>query len=276
MQIRVGHTPSADDAFMFWALATGRLQDYGFEIEPIAADIETLNRWALQGWLELTGVSLHAYPFVQDRYVLLAHGASIGTGYGPVVVSRRPLSRAELRRTTIAVPGRTTTSMLVLRMYLDGDFRFRELPADAILEEVRAGRADAGLVIDERSLTYEEAGLVKSLDLGEWWLLETGLPLPLTVNVARRDLGAPLLAELSDAVRESILTGLDNRRRAMAYALRFGRSSDASITARYVGMYVNELSYDFGNEGQQAIEELLRRAERIGAFREPVRIEFAA
>ncbi len=276
MQIRVGHTPSADDAFMFWALATGRLADYGFEIEPIAADIETLNRWALQGWLELTGVSLHAYPFVQDRYVLLAHGASIGTGSGPVVVSRRPLSRSELRRATIAVPGRTTTSMLVLRMYLDGDFRFRELPADAILEEVRAGRADAGLVIDERSLTYEEAGLVKSLDLGEWWLLETGLPLPLTVNVARRDLGTPLLAALSDAVRESILTGLDNRRRAMAYALRFGRSSDASITARYVGMYVNELSYDFGNEGQQAIEELLRRAERIGAFREPVRIEFAA
>jgi 1,4-dihydroxy-6-naphthoate synthase len=276
MQIRVGHPPSADDAFMFWALATGRLDDYGFEIEPIAADIETLNRWALQGWLELTAVSLHAYPFVQDRYVLLAHGASIGTGYGPVLVSRRPLSRAELRRATIAVPGRTTTSMLVLRMYLDGEFRFRELPSDRILDEVGSGRADAGLVIDERSLTYEEAGLVKLLDLGEWWLLETGLPLPLTVNIARRDLGPGLLAELSDAVRESILIGLQNRRRAMAYAMRFGRSSDASITARFVGMYVNELSFDFGDEGRQAIEELLRRAERIGAFRQPVRIEFAA
>jgi 1,4-dihydroxy-6-naphthoate synthase len=276
MQIRVGHPPSADDAFMFWALATGRLDDYGFEIEPIAADIETLNRWALQGWLELTAVSLHAYPFVQDRYVLLAHGASIGTGYGPVLVSRRPLSRAELRRATIAVPGRTTTSMLVLRMYLDGGFRFRELPSDRILDEVASGRADAGLVIDERSLTYEEAGLVKLLDLGEWWLLETGLPLPLTVNIARRDLGPGLLAELSDAVRESILMGLENRRRAMAYAMRFGRSSDASITARFVGMYVNELSFDFGDEGRQAIEELLRRAERIGAFRQPVRIEFAA
>jgi 1,4-dihydroxy-6-naphthoate synthase len=276
MQIRVGHTPSADDAFMFWALATGRLEDYGFEVEPIAADIETLNRWALQGWLELTGVSLHAYPFVQDRYVLLAHGASIGTGIGPVLVSGRPLSREELRRATIAIPGRTTTSMLVLRMYLDGDFRFRELPAERILGEVKAGGVDAGLVIDEQLLTYEAEGLVKSVDLGEWWLLETGLPLPLTVNVARRDLGPELLAELSEAVRASILAGLDNRRRAMAYAMRFGRSSDASITRRFVGMYVNELSFDFGNEGQQAIEELLLRAERIGAFRQPVRIEFAA
>jgi 1,4-dihydroxy-6-naphthoate synthase len=276
MQIRVGHTPSADDAFMFWALVSGRLDGYGFEVEPVAADIETLNRWALQGWLELTGVSLHAYPFVQDRYVLLAHGASIGSGCGPVLVSRRPLSRAELRRGTIAVPGRTTTSMLVLRMYLEGDFRFRELPAGRILDEVKSGRADAGLVIDERLLTYGEQGLVKSLDLGEWWLLETGLPLPLTVNVARRDLGPALLGELSDAVRDSILAGLQNRRRAMAYAMRFGRSSDASITARFVGMYVNELSFDFGDEGRQAIEELLRRAERIGAFRRPVRIEFAA
>ncbi|MGZ4462639.1 MAG: MqnA/MqnD/SBP family protein [Gaiellaceae bacterium] len=276
MLIRVGHTPSADDAFMFWALATGQLDDYGFEVEPVAADIETLNRWALHGWLELTGVSLHAYPFVQDRYVLLAHGASIGTGYGPVVVSRRPLSREELRASVVAVPGRTTTSMLVLRMYLGGEFAFRELAADRIIEEVKSGRMAAGLVFDERLLTYEDEGLVKSVDLGEWWLLETGLPLPLTVNVARRDLGPAILSELSDAVRESILTGLDNRRRAMAYAMRFGRSSDASITARFVGMYVNELSFDFGNEGQQAIEELLRRAEQIGAFLQPVRIEFAA
>ena len=276
MLIRVGHTPNPDDAFMFWALATGQVDGNGFDVEPIAADIETLNRWALAGKLEATAISLHAYPFVQDRYVLLPHGASMGSGEGPVLVSREPLSRERLRNIEIAVPGRTTTSVLVLRMYLGGEFRYRELPWNRVLDEVKSGRAEAGLVIEERLLTYEDDGLVKSLDLGEWWLLETGLPLPLTVNVARRDLGPEVLCEFADTLRASIVAGLANRRQAMAYAMRYGLGNDAAIADRFVDMYVNELSYDFGNEGRQAIEELLRRAERIGAFDQPVRIEFAA
>jgi 1,4-dihydroxy-6-naphthoate synthase len=258
---------------MFWALASGKVELPGFEFEPAAEQIETLNCWALEGKLEITALSVHAYPFVQERYVLLPYGTSMGAGYGPVVVSQRPLSREQLRKTEVVVPGATTTSFLVLRMCLGCDFRYRVLPANEILDEVKSGRAEAGLVIEESQLTYREEGLAKSIDIGEWWLLETGLPLPLTVNAARRDLGA-CLPELSDIIRDSILAGLENRRRAMAYAMRFGRSSDAAITDRFVGMYVNDLSFDLGDEGPQAIAELLRRGQAAGAFDHPVNVEF--
>jgi 1,4-dihydroxy-6-naphthoate synthase len=273
MLIRIGHTPNPDDAFMFWALASNKIDAREFEFELTAEDIETLNLWAQKSKLEATALSVPAYPQVQEHYALLPYGASVGTGYGPVVVSHRPLAREQLREVEIVVPGITTTSFLVLRMYLGQGFRYRVLPGSEILDEVKSGRAEAGLVTEESQLTYRKEGLTKSLDIGEWWLLETGLPLPLTVNVARRDLG-PRLPELSEAIRESILAGLDNRRRAMAYAMRFGRSSDASITDRFVGMYVNELSFDFGDEGRQAIAELLKRAQAIDAFRQPVKIEF--
>ena len=206
---------------MFWALAQGRVDARGYEFEHVLQDIQTLNEWALQGRLEVSALSLHAYPFVQERYVLLPHGASMGSGYGPVVVSREPLSRAELGEVEIAVPGRMTTAFLVLRMYL-GEFRHREVPFDEILDEVTSGRAAAGLVIHEGQLTYEAEGLAKSVDLGEWWLLETGLPLPLGVNVARRDIG-DRLPDLSAVLLDSIQTGLANRREAMRYAMRFGR-----------------------------------------------------
>ena len=275
MLIRIGHTPNPDDAFMFWALASNKIDPLGFEFEPTAEDIETLNLWARKGKLEVTALSVNAYPFVQERYVLLPHGARLGTGFGPVVISHQPLSREQLRETEIVVPGVTTTSFLVLRMCLGGEFRYRVLPANEILDEVKSGRAEAGLVTEESQLTYREEGLSKSVDIGEWWLLETGLPLPLTVNVARRDLGAHL-PEVSNAIRDSILAGLDNRRRAMAYAMRFGRSSDAAITDRFVGMYVNEHSFDFGDEGREAIAELLGRAQAIGAFDRAVKIEFVA
>ena len=275
MQIRLGHSPDADDAFMFWALAAGRVDTRGFEFEHVLRDIQTLNEWALEGRLEVTALSLHSYPLVQDRYVLLPHGASMGSGYGPVVVSSRPLSRAELRDVEIAVPGRMTTAFLVLRMFL-GDFRYREVPFDAILDEVKSGRAAAGVVIHEGQLTYEAEGLAKSVDLGEWWLLETGLPLPLGVNVARRDLGAERLRELSDVLRESIAAGLANRRKAMAYAMQYGRGLDDDLADRFVGMYVNDLTCDYGEEGRQAVEELLERAQAIGAYDAPVRVEFVA
>jgi 1,4-dihydroxy-6-naphthoate synthase len=258
---------------MFWALAEGAVETRGFEFEHVLRDIQTLNEWALEGRLEVTALSLHAYPFVQDRYVLLPHGASMGSGYGPIVVSRRPLTRAELRECEIAVPGRMTTAFLVLRMAL-GDFRSREVPFDEIIDEVSSGRAEAGLLIHEGQLTYGEAGLSKVIDLGEWWLLETGLPLPLGVNVARRDLGEDVLRDLSAVLADSIRAGLENRREAMRYAMRYGRGLDLQLADRFVGMYVNDLTCDYGDEGRAAVAELLRRAEAIGAFSEPVRVEF--
>jgi 1,4-dihydroxy-6-naphthoate synthase len=273
--IRLGHSPDPDDAFMFWALAADRVNTRGLELEHVLADIQTLNEWALEGRLETTAISLHAYPFVQDRYVLLPHGASMGSGYGPIVVARRPLSLDELREVEIAVPGRMTTAFLVLRMAI-GDFRFREVPFDRIIDEVKGEEAEAGLLIHEGQLTYEAEGLSKVLDLGEWWLLETGLPLPLGVNVARRDLGGEVLHDLSAVLAESIRVGLEHRSEAMRYALRFGRGLDLDLADEFVGMYVNELTCDYGEEGRQAVEELLRRAEALGAYDRPVKVEFVS
>jgi len=273
VKIRLGHSPDPDDAFMFWALTAGAIDNQGFEFEHVLRDIQTLNEWALEGRLEVTAISLHSYPFVQDRYVLLPHGASMGSGYGPIVVSCDPLTDDELRETEIAVPGRMTTAFLGLRLRL-GDFRYREVPFDQIPEEVTSGRAAAGLLIHEGQLTYETLGLRKVIDLGEWWLEETGLPLPLGVNVARRDLGDDALTRLSDVLRASIEAGLEHRDEAMRYALKYGRDLDLDLADRFVGMYVNELTQDYGDQGRAAVRELLRRGEAIGAFDEPVRVEF--
>ncbi|TMK76600.1 MAG: ABC transporter substrate-binding protein [Actinobacteria bacterium] len=273
MKVRLGHSPDPDDAFMFWGLAEGEVDPRGFEFEHVLRDIQTLNEWALEGRLEVTAISLHAYPLVQDRYVLLPHGASMGSGYGPIVVARGALADDDLRRIEIAVPGRMTTAFLALKLRL-GDFPWREVPFDEIIDEVTSGRADAGLLIHEGQLTYAAEGLEKIVDLGEWWLAETGLPLPLGVNVARRDLGDDVLQELSAVLAESIRAGLDNRDRALQYALQFGRGLDDELADRFVGMYVNELTEDYGEEGRRAVRELLRRGEEIGAFSEPVKVEF--
>lgn len=231
-----------------------------------------LNEWALEGKLEVTALSLAAYPLVQDRYALLPHGASIGSGYGPIVVARDELSREDLRGVEIAVPGRLTTAFLVLGMVLGRPFAHRPMPFDHILDEVKSGRADAGLLIHEGQLTYADEGLVKVLDLGEWWLLETGLPLPLGVNAVRRDV--PRLAELSELLRRSIEVGLENRDEAVRYALGYARDLDPETADRFIEMYVNDLTCDYGDEGRQAVEELLRRAEATGAYKQPVRVEF--
>ena len=260
---------------MFWALAAGEIDPRGFEFEHVLHDIQTLNEWALEGRLEVTAISLHSYPSVQDRYVLLPHGASMGSGYGPIVVARDPLSEDDLRGMEIAVPGRMTTAFLALRLRL-GEFAWREVPFDKIMDEVLSGEAEAGLLIHEGQLTYASAGLQKVVDLGAWWLEETGLPLPLGVNVARRDLGPDVLRELSAVLAESIRAGLDNRERALEYALQFGRGLDNELADRFVGMYVNELTEDYGEEGRKAVRELLRRGEEIGAFEEPVNVEFVA
>jgi 1,4-dihydroxy-6-naphthoate synthase len=272
VRIRIGHSADPDDAFMVWALASGRLDARGFELEFVPEDIQVLNEWALDGKLEVTALSLATYPLVQDRYVLLPHGASIGSGYGPIVVARERLSLDELRGLEIAVPGRLTTAFLVLGMVLGRSFAHRPLPFDQILGEVRSGRSDAGLLIHEGQLTYADEGLVKVLDLGEWWLLETGLPLPLGVNAARRDV--PRLPELSELLRESIETGLQNRDEAVRYALGYARDLEPGLADRFIEMYVNELTCDYGDEGRQAVEELLRRAEATGAYPQPVRVDF--
>jgi 1,4-dihydroxy-6-naphthoate synthase len=273
--IRLGHSPDPDDAFMFWALAKGVIDTRGFEFEHVLRDIQTLNEWALDGKLEVTALSLHAYPFVQDHYVLLPHGASMGSGYGPIVVAREPLKLEALRSVEIAIPGRMTTAFLVLRMAI-GEFRFRAVPFDEIIDEVLSGRVDAGLLIHEGQLTFQAQGLCKVVDLGEWWLLETGLPLPLGVNAARRDLGGEVLRSLSDVLAESIRAGLAHRDEAMRYALQFGRGLDDELADRFIGMYVNELTQDYGDEGREAVRELLRRAESIGVYETPVRVEFVA
>jgi len=273
MLIRLGHSPDPDDAFMFWALSENRIETRGFEFEHVLRDIQTLNEWALEGKLEVTAISLHAYPFVQDKYALLPHGASMGSGYGPVVVAPQTMTKDELRKVEIAIPGTMTTAFLVLRMYF-GDFTYQVVPFDEILDHVKAGKAAAGLLIHEGQLTYETEGLKKVVDLGEWWLLETGLPLPLGANVARRDLGDERLRDLSGVLAESISAGLANRAEAMRYALQFGRGLDLELGDRFVAMYVNELTQDYGDEGREAVRELMRRGEAIGAFESPVHVDF--
>ena len=258
---------------MYWALTTDLVDTRGFVFEQVLADIQTLNQWARAGRLEVTALSLAAYPFVQDDYALLPHGASIGSGYGPVLVGRTPEPLDSVRREEVVVPGALTTAFLVLRLVF-GEFRFRELPFERIPAEVASGRAHAGLLIHEGQLTFSDLGLVKLLDLGEWWLLETGLPLPLGVNVARRDIGVERLRDLSEVLREAIQCGLDHREEALEYALQFGRGIDAAVADRFVGMYVNELTQDYGDEGRKAVSELLRRGEAIGAFPQPVQIDF--
>jgi 5,8-dihydroxy-2-naphthoate synthase len=273
VRIRFGHSPDPDDAFMFWALTTDLVDQKGLEFEQVLADIETLNQWARAARLEVTAISLAAYPFVQEDYALLPHGASIGSGYGPIVVARETIAREELARTEIVVPGAHTTAFLSLRLVL-GDFPYRELPFSEIPEEVASGRAEAGLLIHEGQLTFESYGLVKVLDLGEWWLLETGLPLPLGVTVARRDLEGKVLHDISEVLGEAIQCSLDHRAEALEYALQFGRGIDAAVADRFVSMYVNELTQDYGDEGRKAVTELLRRGEAIRAFPRPIQVDF--
>ncbi len=267
----MGHSPDPDDAFMYWALTTDLVDTRGFRFEQVLADIETLNQWARAARLEVTAISLAAYPFVQEDYALLPHGASIGSGYGPIVVTRDSVSLDDLRGREIVVPGAMTTAFLVLRLVL-GEFPYRELPFEQIPDEVARGRAEAGLLIHEGQLTFSELGLEKALDLGEWWLLETGLPLPLGVNVARRDVERP--RDLSSVLREAIACGLENRAEALDYALQFGRGIDSAVADRFVSMYVNELTRDYGDEGRTAVAELLRRGEELGTFPGSVTVDW--
>jgi 1,4-dihydroxy-6-naphthoate synthase len=274
MKIHIAHSPDSDDAFMFFGLATGRVPSDGFELEHVLADIETLNRAAFEGAYEITAVSFHAYAYLTDRYILLPHGASMGDRYGPVVVTKQdgPLSLDGVR---VAVPGELTTAFLTLRLF-EPKVEWVVMPFDLIQTAVQQGDVAAGLLIHEGQLTYADEGLRKAIDLGEWWADRTGgLPLPLGGNVIRRDLGPAVIATLSRLLRDSIAHALAHRAEAVEYAMQFGRGLDRARTDRFVGMYVNDLTLDYGERGRKAVVRLLDDARAAGLLSRPVHVEFA-
>jgi 5,8-dihydroxy-2-naphthoate synthase len=272
MHIRVAHSPDSDDAFMFYGLASGAIRSEGITVEHVLSDIETLNREAFKGTYEISAVSFHAYAHLTDKYLLLPHGASMGDGYGPVVVTRRD-GPSSVRGVRVAVPGTLTTAYLALRLF-DPDVEFEVMPFDQIQEAVHDGRAAAGLLIHEGQLTYESEGLKKIVDLGEWWRDRTGgLPLPLGGNVIRRDLGPSAIHVISALLHDSIAYGLAHRAPALEYAMQFGRGLDRGRADRFVGMYVNDLTLDYGERGRAAVRRLLGDAHERGLVPAP-RIEF--
>jgi 1,4-dihydroxy-6-naphthoate synthase len=298
MRITVAHSPDSDDAFMFYGLASGAVAADGIEIDQVLADIETLNRAAFEGRYEVTAVSFHAYAHLMDRYALLPHGASMGDRYGPILVARqtdvgrvfRPAepSRAEpspaesstpeasstLAGLRIAIPGRLTSAYLALRLY-DDSFEPVVVPFDQIQHAVVDGRVDAGLLIHEGQLTYQREGLRKIVDLGEWWFERTGgLPLPLGANIIRRDLGAPAMRTVSRLLHDSIAHALEHRDAAVEYAKQFGRGLDTADTDRFVGMYVNQLTLDYGDRGRAAVERFYAEAFDRGFIPGKVQVEF--
>jgi 1,4-dihydroxy-6-naphthoate synthase len=275
MRIRIAHSPDSDDAFMFYGLASGRIPSNGFELEHVLSDIETLNRAAFTGTYEITAVSFHAYAHLTDRYILLPHGASMGDRYGPVVVARKD-GPASLKGIRVAIPGELTTAFLTLRLF-DPSVEYVVVPFDQIQEKVHAGEVAAGLLIHEGQLTYADEGLRKIVDLGEWWADRTGgLPLPLGGNVIRRDLGAAAISTLSRLLRDSIAYGLEHREEAVDYAMQFGRGLDRKRTDRFVGMYVNGLTLDYGERGREAVRRLLEDSQAAGLLPKPVEVEFAS
>jgi 1,4-dihydroxy-6-naphthoate synthase len=273
-RITVGHSPDPDDAFMFYALAHHKLDTGDLEFHHELQDIETLNRRALRGELEVTAVSLHAYALLADRYALLPSGCSMGDRYGPMVVARRPMTRDELRQVRIAVPGTLTTAYLTLRLFVPEGFAFEVVPFDQIIEAVASGKYDAGLIIHEGQLTFRNQGLHLVVDLGVWWQEKTGLPLPLGGNVVRRDLGPETMGQISRLIKESIRYGLAHRDDALAYALQYARDMDRSLADRFVGMYVNEWTLDYGPRGREAVRRLLEEGHRAGVIAQTVPIEF--
>ena len=272
--IRVAHSPDSDDAFMFYALATGQVDTEGLEFVHELQDIETLNRRALAGELEVTAVSIHAYAYLADKYALLPHGASMGEGYGPRLVAREPLTVDDLASRVVAVPGEMTSAYLALKL-LAPAVRTEVVPFDRIIEHVQEGRADVGLIIHEGQLTYADEGLHLILDLGEWWAARTGgLPLPLGGNAVRRDLGPDLIRKVSRVLRSSIAHGLEHRSAALSHARQYGRGLDESQTDEFVGMYVNERTLDYGAEGRRAVQLFLDDGHAAGLIPHRVQVDF--
>jgi 1,4-dihydroxy-6-naphthoate synthase len=276
----LGHSPDPDDAFMFYAMAENKIDLRGYEFEHRLEDIQTLNERALRGELHISAISIHAFAYVSDRYALLPCGASMGDGYGPMVVAKEEARfdsdeaiRAFLRGRKIAIPGRMTSAYLTLQLYL-GDFEHFVVPFDQIFDAVKAGKADAGLIIHEGQLTYDRAGFTKILDLGEWWKRETGLPLPLGGNVLRKDIPPNVQRDLFAIMRESIDYGLTHRDEAVQHSMPYARDMDAQLAGKFIGMYVNDYTRDYGESGREAIRKFLTRANAAGYISKAPTVEF--
>jgi 1,4-dihydroxy-6-naphthoate synthase len=272
-EISVAHSPDSDDAFMFYGLATNKVRVPGLKFTHTLTDIETLNRKAMDGFYDVSAISFHAYPYVQDKYALMACGGSVGEQYGPMVVAPRVLALEELKKKKIAVPGTMTTAYLALKLFAP-QIETAVVPFDQIIPEVVAGNYEAGLIIHEGQLTYESFGLHRILDLGKWWHELTGLPLPLGGNAIRRELGPELCATINQALRDSIQYALDHREEALAYAMQFARDLDTQKADQFVGMYVNERTLDYGPDGREAIVRLLDMGYRAGIIPHQPNVEF--
>lgn len=272
--ISVAHSPDSDDAFMFYALATNKIETGNLDFEHTLQDIQTLNEEARKGTYDVTAISFHAYAYVADKYALLPHGASIGDNYGPIVVANEDLAPSELSKVKIAVPGTLTSAFLALSIY-NPDFKYEVIPFDQIIEAVTSGKCDAGLLIHEGQLFYQSLGLHKVLDLGEWWHQHTdGLPLPMGGNAIKRDLGPDTIREVSALLKESIQYSLANREDALAYAMQFARDMDPALADRFVAMWVNDLTLDYGERGRAAVRRLLTEGHERGIIPHAVDIEF--
>lgn len=271
--ISVAHSPDSDDAFMFYGLATNKLDTGKLKFEHVLKDIQTLNENAKEGVYDVSAISFHAYAYVYDKYALLPHGASIGDKYGPIVVSKEKHNPEDIGRLKIAVPGEMTSAYLALKIY-NQDFEHVVVPFDQIIDYVKQGKADAGLLIHEGQLFYKQMGLDKVIDLGEWWFEKTGLPLPMGGNVIRRDLGEDLMREVSGYLRKSIQYSLDNREDALAYAMQFARDMQPELADRFVAMWVNELTLDYGERGKEGVRRLLEEGYEKGIIPHKVEVEF--
>jgi len=274
-EITVAHSPDSDDAFMFYGLATNKVRRPGLRFTHTLCDIETLNRKAMEAVYDVTAISFHAYPYVQDHYALLSSGGSVGDGYGPMIVAQRAYSVADIKRKRIAVPGTLTTAFLVLNLFAPG-IETEVVPFDQILPQVLEGKFEAGLIIHEGQLTYDKSGLHRVVDLGKWWQKVTGLPLPLGGNAIRRSLGPEVMSQVSLALRESIQYALDHRDEALAYAMQFARDLDPQLADKFVGMYVNERTLDYGPDGREAVRRLLDMGHKAGIIRPLAKVDFAA
>ncbi len=271
--ITLAHSPDSDDAFMFYGLATNKLDTGALHFTHLLKDIQTLNEEATRGTYDVTAISFHAYAYVADKYALLPHGASIGDNYGPIVVSREPAIPEDIANLKIAVPGKLTSAFLALRLF-NADFKYEIVPFDKIIDAVLNGSCDAGLLIHEGQLFYPRKGLHKVLDLGEWWHQRHGLPLPMGGNVIRRDLGPELIREVSNLLRESIRYSLTHREDALQYAMQFARDMDPALADRFVGMWVNELTLDYTDRGREAVRRLLEEGYEKGIIPNSVPVDF--
>lgn len=275
--LTLGHSPDPDDAFMFFALAREKIDTHGWRFEHVLQDIQTLNDRAMAGELDITAISIHAYPYVADKYALTDCGSSMGDGYGPMLVTRAPIQIEDLRGKTIAIPGEKTTAFLALNLLLGrGEFRHTVVMFDQILPYVAEGKADAGLIIHEGQLTYQDHELHKVVDLGEWWKRTTGLPLPLGGNCIRRALGRAAMSEVTAILKRSIEYSLAHRDEAVEYALQYARDMGRDLADRFVGMYVNEWTLDYGETGRRAVRELLSRAHQAGLVPDVGEIDFVS